>query len=445
MTLRAVNRLLTSALGRRRSARLVDAAVYLKKRTTRTFRDLKQRQVVSAARLAPLRFGDKDHHYFFGYYDITPFSHDDSLLLSVRTPVSEPPASPHPRIEIGYFRLSAPDRFYPLDRSECWCWQQGCRLQWYPPEAYGKSGTILYNRMVNRSYGAVILNLHTRDIVSRLPRPVYALSPDGRVGYSLNFSRLARMRPGYGYTFLPDETAGVAAPENDGIWRIDMATGQSRLLFSIADIAGFDPLGSMRDALHYLNHICINPVGSRFLFFHVWVYQDKRCTRLITCDMDGGRRYALFNDGFVSHYCWRSPTEIVCFSSHADTGKGYYAYRDQSRERTRIGADSMTSDGHPTFSLNGNRLITDTYPDRFGEQNLLLYRVDDDTVERIGAFHTPFRYRRDLRCDLHPRWSPTGRRIAFDSAHDGTRAMYVIELLPQSLTAVGEDPKRFPS
>jgi len=32
------------------------------------------------------------------------------------------------------------------------------------------------------------------------------------------------------------------------------------------------------------------------------------------------------------------------------------------------------------------------------------------------------------RCDLHPRWSPRGNMIAFNSTHEDTRQAYILNL-----------------
>ena len=36
----------------------------------------------------------------------------------------------------------------------------------------------------------------------------------------------------------------------------------------------------------------------------------------------------------------------------------------------------------------------------------------------------------DVRCDLHPRWSPDGKIVTVDSIHDGRRAIYQLDLSP---------------
>jgi hypothetical protein len=34
----------------------------------------------------------------------------------------------------------------------------------------------------------------------------------------------------------------------------------------------------------------------------------------------------------------------------------------------------------------------------------------------------------DVRCDLHPRWTADGRKIMFDSTHEGFRGIYSIDV-----------------
>lgn len=73
-----------------------------------------------------------------------------------------------------------------------------------------------------------------------------------------------------------------------------------------------------------------------------------------------------------------------------------------------------------------NYSLTDTYPDKHGEQHLLLYTPGKKLLE-LSIFFRPFLFRGELRCDLHPRWHRTGQYVCVDSAHSGTRALYVID------------------
>ena len=66
--------------------------------------------------------------------------------------------------------------------------------------------------------------------------PIYSISNDCLYAVSLDFRRLQRLRPGYGYEDLPDTSIDQKAPENQGLWLMDLKTGQSELIISLADI-----------------------------------------------------------------------------------------------------------------------------------------------------------------------------------------------------------------
>lgn len=371
------------------------------------------------------KFGDDNHQIFFGYYDISPISHNENLLLALRTPQENEPQKTETEIEVGYFELNKEASiFLDIGKTSTWNWQQGCRLQWFPEE---NSRFVLYNRLVEGQYGCVKQDIKSKELIKTYERPIYSVSRDGSWGLSVNFSRLHRLRPGYGYMNLPDKSEGELAPETDGIWRIDLKTGEEKFLFSVAEIASIKPLDSMKDSEHYFNHILFNPTGSRFLFFHVWLKYDKRFARLITCDINGENRYPLINEGYVSHYNWKSNNEIIAYSKHKNTRTNFYIYKNGTAIKKILGEGILDQDGHPSFSPDGSLILTDTYPDKFAEQHLLIYKLDTKKLYCLGSFFSPFRFRGEVRCDLHPRWSPTGRYIAFDSAHEDKRATYLLD------------------
>jgi len=361
------------------------------------------------------RFGTDDHHYFFGYYDLIPADEDDSAVLSLQVPARIVRAGKVPA-KVGYFRAEEPARFHPIGQTRCWCWQQGCRLQWYPARERGGNRLVLYNAEMDGRPGAVIQNVdRPSEILRQIRRPLYSVTRDGKIGLSLNFERLGRLRPGYGYTAFSGTQSGETKPGRDGIWRVDMESGQADLIFSLEDMVRLDPLPSMGQAVHYVNHIAVNPDDSRFLFFHVWL-------------LDGGRPYALVNEGHVSHYTWKNSKEILCFSTHRDTGMRYHLYEDQTGKRSVVGEGFLQEDGHPSFSPDLQLIVTDSYPDEQGYRKLWLFDFQENRLEELGRFYSPFYLKGEYRCDLHPRWNHAGDRIYVDTAHQGLRSLYVVSL-----------------
>jgi hypothetical protein len=59
-------------------------------------------------------------------------------------------------------------------------------------------------------------------------------------------------------------------------------------------------------------------------------------------------------------------------------------------------------------------------------RTLILFHLASGRRIDIGRFYAPPELQGPVRCDLHPRWSRDGKMICFDSAHEGTRQVYVI-------------------
>ena len=59
---------------------------------------------------------------------------------------------------------------------------------------------------------------------------------------------------------------------------------------------------------------------------------------------------------------------------------------------------------------------------------LLLYRPEDGLRVELGPFRSPPELSGEIRCDLHPRWNRDGTKVCFDSAHEGARQLYVMDV-----------------
>ena len=379
---------------------------------------------------------------FFGYFDKTPFNANNTkvLAMAMTTPIDWQYESIKHPIEIGYFdwrQVSAGNPvFHKVGLTESWCWQQGCMLQWFPadPERFA-----FYNCFVDGQYGAVIQDISSKQIVRRLVTPIYAIHPDGKLGVSLNFSRLERLRPGYGYSNLPDPFGGIAAPDKDGIWLVDLVTGRSELVVSLRSLVEFFPLPSMQNASHYVNHLTFNPDGTKLVFLHLWQDDDDsaniRHNRLLMYDFAENQLSIVEDKGIVSHFSWLSNTELMATYFSKEKTFQYTIYdigcklnSASFRRHPSYLRHLPRSDGHPSPSPNHQWLVTDTYPDRHGDQHLRVISLHEDRSMDIGVFYSPLRYRGAVRCDLHPRWDRTGKRVCIDSTSTGVRSLVIVNL-----------------
>jgi hypothetical protein len=370
---------------------------------------------------------DKAVHIFFGYYDINPIDYTETRLLVLK--IDAPLRTPEPGIfaNVGYYRLQEEKpEFIPVGQTQTWNWQQGCRLQWYPSDV---DLNIFYNVFCENHYSSVVQNLLTGNIIRIIDYPVYDLDLKGKFGLSLNFSRLQRLRPGYGYVNLPDTTEHALAPKNDGIWLVNFDENRTSLLFSIADVASIEPQYNMKNAQHYFNHISINPSGTDFLFFHLWLDgANHRHSRLFSANIRGDRITLLNKTGPVSHYTWLSDERMVVTTYNSQNQSRYFQYHYVNGFECIVGDKQLTEDGHPTYIMDGKMLITDTYPNNYREQKLLLFNTITNKTRVLDRVVSPPIFEGEIRCDLHPRPSTSSNLVCIDMVKNKYRAIKVIDL-----------------
>lgn len=363
---------------------------------------------------------DDGHEYFFGYYDQSPWDGTGRYILSLRVKCAYRAPAPREPAEIVMFDTKNDNRMTILATTRTWNTQQGCLVQWLGPDF---TQSVIYNDLVDGALSSVILNVHTGD-KRTLPAPVYAVSPDGVFALTLDFLRLHRLRPGYGYGNLPDTTKGVLCPKGPCISRIDLVNGQVTPVLRYDDLVGFEHRPEMDGAEHKVNHIMISPSGARFMVLHRWFKDRCKYTRLVTAACDGTDLYNLNDEVFASHCCWKGDGYILSFLRKNGVD-GYYLMRDKTKECHHLWPE-LNTDGHCSYSSDLSRVVTDTYPSR--KRVASIYLCDEQTAHRIVRVFSPFRYDNDVRCDLHPRWRRGGKAISFDSTHEGRRAQYIVEV-----------------
>ena len=389
-----------------------------------------------------ITFGPKAH--WFGYYDKEQVDPTGRYVLGMEVDVPQRSPTKNDVIKIGMVDLQDNDaegrpRWIELGQSNAWGWQQGCMLQWIP----GSADEIIWNDAEDGQFVSRVLNVKTGKMRT-LPKAIYALSPDGTYAVGTEFNRIQNMRPGYGYPGVPDPYADQRAPQDIGIYRMDLDTGESTLIISLAEVADipYHDGASLAEKWHYFNHLLVSPDSKRLIFLHRWRDAPARggkassggfTTRMFTANQDGSDKYILDPSGNTSHFIWRDPNHICAWTKPVGKEWAFYLFEDQTDNVHAVGEDKMTVNGHNTYVPNtdGEWILNDTYPGQGQKrlQTLYLYHVPTDKKVVLGQFYEPPMFAGEWRCDLHPRSNRQGTQVIFDSTHqNGQRQMYLVDI-----------------
>lgn len=361
----------------------------------------------------------KSQELFFGYYDKSPWSSDMCRMVFHRF------RDDH-QLDIMVFDRDL-KKASVVGTTKTWSSQQGSMAQWLPS---GNRDKLIFNDLVGDKFGARILLLEEK-AETTIPFPIQTLHPNGREALSLNYKRLERMRPEYGYSIAADNFSSDLALSEDGIWHIDLESGQSQLILSLATLIAYKPCSEMTDSKHKVNHIMYSPQGSKYVFMHRWISSNGKFSRLYVANNNNNDSLKLLlDDRMVSHYYWHDEEHLLVWARTNKAGDHYYLINVISGERQIIGEEVLDAygDGHPSFSPDRRWILTDSYPDKARQQHLQLYDLKTGKIIEIGRFFAPWQFYGSKRCDLHPRWSPDGKLISIDSTHEGKRMTYILDV-----------------
>jgi hypothetical protein len=364
------------------------------------------------------RLSPQDAHYFYGYFDKFPWnSKGEHPIHKVKF------AGKHPRFgdkaEIGILKDG---KFEKVSETFSWCWQQGSMLEFFD------DNTLIWNDIEDDTFVARLSNGKCYN------RPIYTLSSDRKYALSLNFSRLDVERPGYGYPGGFDNSMLEAFPSDDGIFLINLTTGESKLVISLQQLVDNFYAPGADCNVNWVNHLTISPDAKKLAFIHrfrcygPWGRGVKSyVTRMFTANIDGSNLKKLPIDFHASHYTWKNNEQLIIYSRLPKGGDQYRIYDIAKDTQSIFAQDRLPANGHCSFSPNKKLLLTDSYTESDNCRELVVYNEEKDARYSLGRFFSP-NILHCTRCDLHPRWSQDGKRISFDSFHEEFRGTYMIEL-----------------
>lgn len=367
--------------------------------------------------------GDKDH-LFASYYGINSWSADQKYATVLRTEVRNRIPTEDEPATLGLVDMDTYE-FIPLAQTRAWNFQQGCMAHWL---GTSPDSLIIYNDLREGKTVSVILNVYTREELKVIPYPVSAVSPDGTKAVSINFSRIRFTRPDYGYGGDgQDSRMDVQFPEDDGLFLIDLETGEAELLVSIADVKDLVPTLN-EEGREYFNHTLFSRDGSKIFWLARAI--PNRNTTALTVNTDGTALQRCFPDGWDgSHFDWLSGDRLMVTAKYDAKQYTHVLFTVGEQNYYRLGKGILDYDGHGTFSPDGKWMITDTYPSGgMREQKIYLMDMETEAVLSLGRYPHSDEYEAGARCDIHCRWSPAGDLIGFNSTHEGSRQVYIFKL-----------------
>ena len=406
------------------------------------------------------KIGNNEGHHFFGYYNKSVWDRSNRYVLANKVDVMVKDTQIDDALEIGFYDLKDETNYFnKIGSTTTWNWQMGNQSQWL--DDLNRKQVIFNIRGNNLANPYPDFCSQLVDIesgVSReLPLPVYVTAFNGKYALCIDYKRLFITHETIGYQAENQYENMEAAPDDDGIYNMDIALGEYSLICSYNRLKEFHYVGSMEKAIHWVSHIEISPNSERVLFLHRWSerVEDETCFlhRLITMNPDGSDMYLLecsdhplpqLDENFdgnavntfdyekseyqISHPTWRNDSQIMVWGPH--NGKiHYHLYEDKTNNVEIIGADVLTENGHMTYSPDGNWLLSDTYPDdKTNERILFLYHMESGLRYDIGSFYADPDLGKINRCDLHPRWDNSGTKVCIDSVHENERQMYIIDV-----------------
>ena len=377
-------------------------------------------------RIEPRRLTSGPAHHFFGYYGINVWDRSGRCHLALETDFHRRPPAPEDRARVGLVDADS-GSFTALAETGAFNLQQGSMLHWIDA-SHGEE--LTYNTWQDGRVVSHARALHG-GATRTLEAPVAAVTADGRAALGLNYARMYHCRSVVGYANDTDPATLPIAPEDDGLYRIDLASGRAELVVSHAQVIRAAALSKPPSGLVWFNHVMFNTDGSRVMFLCRMRRADGQGLRtsLWTVRPDGSE--LSLQIGFphrISHFAWLAPDRLL-ISTDLLGPMQFVAFTVDQGDFAPFGGGRLPPDGHACFSPDGRWLACDTYPQ--GEERvsaLMLYEMATGRRVDFGGMHSEPVFTGDVRCDLHPRWHPDGSSLTIDAVPDGNRQIYQYDL-----------------
>ncbi len=360
------------------------------------------------------------YEYFFGYYDLQPYDDENLYHLAHRVKFRDRHPSAVDIAEIGYIDLKT-KTFVKIAETKSWNFQQGSLLVWFES---GKS--VMFNDFDGEKNVTRVVSLDGVELKC-YNMALGAVNKSRTKGLAINFNRIHDFRKGYGYSNVKDRFYDDYAPETDGIFLVDLTTGESELLVSYAKMKEEFAEEPFTDGKLVVNHITFNPSGTGFVFLlrNFPVGMPKWGTVLAVGDLQGNIR-KLTDFQVNSHYSFKDDKTLAIWSGLPKYGVYIFDLENGTRKKLN-NPTTDKGDIHVNYSPDGSFFIGDGYVEEGGVRSVYKYDFATDKAEKLFSVYSEPVSDTDIRCDLHARFSLNGKKISYDTTENGRREIVEVE------------------
>lgn len=360
------------------------------------------------------------YHIFCGYFDIVPDCaiYRDEVLVHR---LSKSASFSRDSIDLCIANCITGE-IQQIAQSRAWCWQMGSRLRWGL-----NRDEVLFNDF-DEDYCNKVVNIRTGQCVKRYNHAFYDIAYKSGIGASLDFSRLGRLRPGYGYGNMRDKSIGELYPDHNGLDIVSLESDSLLRRISLAELASL--VDCEIDGETYINHVSLSPNGKKAMFFFIWKTNEKPGWKatLWVFDIELNDLVCLESKDQVSHYAWLDDDRLLITGIDNDRQTGFYRIYNCKGGYSQLNAQELSRDGHPSPSRTFDGFYSDTYPDKNNRQLFYRYEYGGDFELLAKLYHDP-RMNGEKRCDLHPHYCRYSNRVLLDTTCKfGRRSVLVLDM-----------------
>jgi hypothetical protein len=386
----------------------------------------------------PITAGPKNH--FFGYIGhclTIPWNASGRYIVALRTDFHDHLPKPGEMADVVLIDRQQGNKVTAVDQTRAWNLQQGTMLFWNPDRAE----TQFFFNDVDPQTGVVFTALY--DIEERRRVREYrfgeesiangGVAPNGRYFAGINYGKISRSRDVISYAGTFDFSAsGPANPENDGLFRVEISSGERKLLVSYKQLSDLlldneknrAKLGPPEKYPVYVHHTMWNR-ESEWIAFIVRGKQNKRPSAGCAVRVDGSD---LRQIPFAGHPEWLEGGVFAMASKEHGSFNLYDVAQQKWTGQIGGGAFRDTDDDN-ALSPDGKWLVG-SYKDKTkpSEYVYTFFRRADGAVVHSPVVPTKVGGG-DLRLDPAPRWNRTSDQVLVPGmAKDGTVQLYILTL-----------------